>query len=78
MTTVDFFVAMTNLGAECRALVRVAHASAAELYQENHCTGRKNCETVNSIRWCCWNIATDERDVDYWKSEVITLFKYIN
>ena len=24
------------------------------------------------------NIATDDRDVDYWKSEVITLFKYIN
>ena len=60
------------------AHVRVAHASAAELYQENHCTGCKNCETVNSIRWCCWNISTDERDVDYWKSEVITLFKYIN
>ena len=27
---------------------------------------------VNSVRWWCWNISTDERVVDYWKSEVIT------
>jgi hypothetical protein len=26
--------------------------------------------SVNSIRWWCWNIATDEREVDYWSSEV--------
>ena len=29
---------------------------------------------VNSIRWWCWSIATDEREVDYWKSKVITFF----
>jgi len=28
---------------------------------------------VNSICWYCLNIATDEREVDYWKSEIITL-----
>jgi hypothetical protein len=27
---------------------------------------------VNSITWCCWNIAVDESEIDYWKSEVIT------
>jgi len=27
---------------------------------------------VNTIHWSCCNIATDEREVDYWKSEVIT------
>ena len=24
------------------------------------------------MNWCCWKIATDEREFDYWKSEVIT------
>ena len=27
---------------------------------------------VNTISWCCCNIAVDESEVDYWKSEVIT------
>jgi hypothetical protein len=33
------------------------------------------------ICWCCWNIATAEGEVDYWKSEVITyviVFIYSN
>ena len=29
---------------------------------------------INSICWWCWNIATDEREVNYLKSEVITFF----
>ena len=26
---------------------------------------------VNSVRWCYRNIANDEWEIDYWKSEVI-------
>ena len=28
-------------------------------------------QNVNSIHCCRWYIATDESEVDYWKSEVI-------
>ena len=32
---------------------------------------------INSIRCWCWNIATDEKEVEYWKSEVIA-FAYLS
>ena len=28
------------------------------------------------IRWWCWDIATDEREVDYWKIEVVEFCFY--
>ena len=27
---------------------------------------------VNSIRWCCWNIAIDKKEVDCWKSHHVS------
>jgi hypothetical protein len=69
------FVAMTSTKKQ-RILVWVAFASASEL-QNITTLGTSSKITyelwnVISIRWWCWNVATDERDVDYWKSEIIT------
>jgi len=59
---------------EQRRLGPVAFGSGAVLCPENNCTGHNvyNNAWVNSIHWWGWNIATDEGEVDYWKSEVNT------
>jgi hypothetical protein len=61
---------------EKRSLDWVDFASAAEFFPENHLKGTNFRITyelwnVNSIRWWCWNIATDEVEGDYWQSEAI-------
>jgi len=32
--------------------------------------------SINTISWWCCNIANDEREVDYWKSKLVTCFDF--
>jgi len=74
-TTVECFSDDCNLGATYPCLS--SFASVAEICQKFNVLGTSSRVTyglwnVNSIRLWCWNIASDKREVDYWKSEVIT------
>ena len=66
------FVAMTSTDKQCKlAWVVFCVSSWAISRKSQKLYNNFKLWNVNSILWWCWKIASDEREVDYWKSEVM-------